>query len=649
VVAFVPGAAWGAPVPLAAPPARLDVGAPVSAVAAALTGGVAGIPGGLRAIGVDLGGGMRLAGTVALGEGVQPSAIAERPVDDRIDLLVADRAADRLFDVRGDARHGFSITRTVSIGHEPVAMTLGEFDADMFDDVAVADASDDTVTVLPGAAHGGFGAARVFAVGAAPVDVVADRLDGDNYVDLAVADHDASALTVLYGDGKDGILRRSDIPLPGHPVAIANLVNDNSFDFPDLSRDDRADLAVTYDDSAKITVLLGGKRGPRQTATLALPAAGRPTAIATGTFNAHGRVDAAVAQADPGTVTLLLNDGRGHLVPQPPIPMVGQPAALAVTDGAGDDRQDLLIADATGAVEDLVPGDRFLLATGNTVAEAVQASDGLIYYAQKIGSAWRELRVSSAQAPTAPAPRRLAIPPAFFPISVYLGEDSSGRAELSYARCHARRRCRPYAFPLPNGPERPIRIRRPVGCQVDTFARWRAMAVYELSSERRASCPAHARGLWVKASRGAPRLLTTRLETLDFIHDRQVAWTEFRRRPGGNFTFRVRMSSLAGPAITVDHSDAAGCDLGFHFGGPVYDHGYLYWTQECSSSLAGDFQHFKRARIRTPRCRSVISDFVASQEPDFAVDNGEVFYSIGTSLLQVTPKLRWPTARCAAR
>jgi hypothetical protein len=167
-----------------------------------------------------------------------------------------------------------------------------------------------------------------------------------------------------------------------------------------------------------------------------------------------------------------------------------------VTDGAGDDRQDLLIADATGAVEDLIPGDRFLLATRNTSA-AVEASGGVIYYAQKIDRGWRVLSLPSAPAPAAPA-RRLAIPPAFFPISVYLGADSAGRTELAYARCHARRRCSPYAFRLPNGPERPIELRRPEGCQVDTFARWRAMAVYELSSQRNGSCPTRARGFGSK-------------------------------------------------------------------------------------------------------------------------------------------------------
>jgi hypothetical protein len=525
-------------------------------------------------------------------------------------------------------------------------MTSGEFDADAFDDVAVADAGDNTVTILPGSAHGGFGTSREFAVGAAPVDVLAERLDGDNYLDVAVADHDARALTILHGDGKGGVLKRSDVALPGHPVAIADLTNDNSFDFPDLNRDDRADLAVTYDDSATVTVLLGGRDGPRPTATVALPAAGRPTAAVTGTFNAHGRVDAAVAQTDPSTVTLLLNDGHGHLIPQPPIPVAGQPSALTVIDAAGDDRQDLLVADATGAVEDVVPGDRFLLATGRTAAEAVEAVDGLIYYTQKIGRAWREMSLPSAPGPAAPTPRTLAIAPAFFPISVNLGEDSTGRTELSYARCHARRRCGPYAFRLPNGPERPVRVRRPTGCQVDTFARWRVVTVYELSSERKRSCPARARGFWVQKGRGAPRLLTNRLENLDFIHGNRIVWTDYRRHRGGDFTFRVRLSSAAGQAVTIDHFNAADCDLGFDFGGPVYDHGFLYWTKECSSSVFGGFQQFNRARIETPRCASVKNDLVASDEPDFAVDGGQLFYSTGSSILQVTPKPSWPAPHC---
>jgi len=153
--AVMPGAAWGA-VPLAAPPARVDVGGPVSALGTFFPGGFAGIPGGLRLVSLGLGGDLRASVAVSLGDGVQPSAITERAADDRIGLLVADRAGDRLFVVRGDARHGFSVSGTVGVGHEPVAMSVGNFGADGFGDVAVANSGDNTVTVLPGQAHGGF-------------------------------------------------------------------------------------------------------------------------------------------------------------------------------------------------------------------------------------------------------------------------------------------------------------------------------------------------------------------------------------------------------------------------------------------------------------------------------------------------------------
>ena len=143
-------------VPLAAPPARVDVGGPVSALGTFFPGGFAGIPGGLRLVSLGLGGDLRASVAVSLGDGVQPSAITERAADDRIGLLVADRAGDRLFVVRGDARHGFSVSGTVGVGHEPVAMSVGNFGADGFGDVAVANSGDNTVTVLPGQAHGGF-------------------------------------------------------------------------------------------------------------------------------------------------------------------------------------------------------------------------------------------------------------------------------------------------------------------------------------------------------------------------------------------------------------------------------------------------------------------------------------------------------------
>ena len=160
------------------------------------------------------------------------------------------------------------------------------------------------------------------------------------------------------------------------------------------------------------------------------------------------------------------------------------------------------------------------------------------------------------------------------------------------------------------------------------------------------SCPARARGFWVQTRLGAPRLLTNRLENLDFIHGDRVVWTDYRRHRGGGLTFRVRLSSAAGRVVTIDHFNAADCDLGFDFGGPVYDHGFLYWTKECSSSVFGGFQQFNRARIETPRCASIKNDLVASDEPDFAVDGGQVFYSTGSSILQVAPKASWPAPHC---
>src|SRR5438552_965673 len=77
----------------------------------------------------------------------------------------------------------------------------------------------------------------------------------------------------------------------------------------DFNGDGHQDLAVAYEGSG-VAVLLGDGAGAFQDQTL-YASGGGPVAVAVGDFNGDGRPDLAAANADNGTVGVLLGNGSG--------------------------------------------------------------------------------------------------------------------------------------------------------------------------------------------------------------------------------------------------------------------------------------------------------------------------------------------------
>ena len=631
---------------------RIVLGGPATAIAQDIYGGatVDG-PGALCGLSIRADGGLRASWTHALGTGAQPAALAMTTGSgSRPELLVLDRASDRVLILSGKTLRGLALVGSLPTGHDPAAMTWGNPNSDQFSDLLIAAAGADAVTVWSGGRSGTFGSTRLFATGSRPVDVVSARLDARDYDDdLAVANAGSGTVTVLHGDGKGGMRRGGDIALGGEPFALAPFYDEGPETPISLNGDELGDIAVLDRRSALVTILLGTKNGPRVATRLPLPASGRPTAIAVGYFNRDENLDAVVAQSEPGSVTVLLSDGRGHLSPQAPIPVSGQPSAMLARDVAGDSRDDVLVVDQAGAVDSIVFGDR-LVALGLTAS--IRAVAGNLYYVQRVDARWRVRRVAQATGPSLQAPQAIPIRASAHPVSLYTGRDPVGRPELTYVRCsRSRHHCAPYAWRLPDGPETAIRPTRPVGCAVAAFGRWRDLSAYELQSSRRGSC--HAPGLWVKASHRRLRRLVRNPVALRLVHRGRVAYVDARRNKYGNQTLRLRLASNHG-ITTLDSGEAGGvgCDSGFTFVGPVVDDRHLYWVADCHSSLGSDagYENLKRARVSAPRCASSLSGSTIGDIPlaeDVTVERGRVFYTSGyPGIFELSEPPRWPPARC---
>lgn len=140
----------------------------------------------------------------------------------------------------------------------------------------------------------------------------------------------------------------------------------------DCNGDGNLDLAVANQNPGSITILPGDGPG-HFTAVAASTATGsnKPYALAVGDFNGDGISDLAVANEDSNNITVLLGDGTGRSTATAVSPAVeGSQASIAVGDFNGDGHLDLAIANQGGLSVTILLGD----GTGNFTANAATPS-----------------------------------------------------------------------------------------------------------------------------------------------------------------------------------------------------------------------------------------------------------------------------------
>jgi FG-GAP-like repeat len=267
-------------------------------------------------------------------------------------------------------------------GQSPTSVAIGDFNSDGRPDVVVANARDNSASVYLGNGDGTFVPAARSPVrvnrnpfptpclftkcGSVPLAVAVGDFNGDGTQDLAITNiplNDlcsigsvlggiCSSVAVLLGNG-DGTFQDSNQFDPGGRLPTSVTTGD-------FNNDGKQDLVVTNLKSSTISILLGDGSGRSFTHASRSPVSvGRgPAWVTKGDFNGDGTLDLAVANADEGTVTILLGNGNGTVSPAAgsPFDAGARPIFIAVADVNRDGKVDLAVADYTDSVVSILLG-----------------------------------------------------------------------------------------------------------------------------------------------------------------------------------------------------------------------------------------------------------------------------------------------------
>jgi len=300
----------------------------------------------------------------AAGNNPESVAVADFNGDGRPDLVVANYGAGTVSVYLNTAAAGatapaFAAPVTFTVGYQPISVAVGDFNGDGRPDLAVANVGADTVSVLldttaAGATAPSFAAPVTFAVGNAPRSVAVGDFNGDGRPDLVVANDQSNTVSVLLNTMSAGATAPSFAPqitftVGAYPFSVA---------VGDFNGDGRPDLAVANSTGAgTASVLLNatpaGATAPAFAVQQTFAVGNDPVSVAVGDFNGDGRPDLAVANANDGTASVLLNTtptgaGTPAFAAQQTFNVGAYPTSLAVGDFNGDGRPDLAVSNSNG-------------------------------------------------------------------------------------------------------------------------------------------------------------------------------------------------------------------------------------------------------------------------------------------------------------
>lgn len=296
--------------------------------------------------GIDFGSPLRSNGGQAPG----PMILTNLDGDSHGDLVFCDAASTTVTLLYGSATtsgsFGGKVTLALGSNRYAYGAAVADFNGDGEPDIAVAASGGTDLLIFFQNASGGFtGVTPVsLPLGATPYCVAAAALSGGSQ-DLAVG-LSTGQLAILKGNG-DGTFQAA--------VSYACGTAPSAVKVADLDGVNGPDLAVTdYGAASSVLVFLNGGSGAFAAGVSYATGDAYAQDVAIGDLNGDGKPDLAVANSgfpgDPGSLSVLFNNGSGAFGAATTLPGLYGPLSVAIADIDGDGLNDLVSADGTGVV-----------------------------------------------------------------------------------------------------------------------------------------------------------------------------------------------------------------------------------------------------------------------------------------------------------
>ncbi len=354
----------------------------------------------------------------SVGDGPSSAFVTDLNKDDSMDIVTTNHDSDDISVLLGDGSGDFTeaTSSPFSVGGDPISVFVSDLYGDGNMDIISANFNSDDVSVLLGDGSGDFTEATnsPFSVGFRPTSVHVSDVNRNGNLDIVTANWGSDDVTVLLGDGINAFTEATNSPFSvgdkptravvtdvnndgDMDIVTANKFNndvmiflgDGSGDFTeavnspfsignspfsvvasDLNKDGNVDIVTAIQDGDTVSILLGNGRGDFFTSNKnmvrfyeiensPISVGSGPWSVVVSDLNEDGNMDIITSNTISHDVTVLLGDGSGDFteVPNSPFSVGYGPYSLVISDFNGDDKRDIVTANAFSHDVTLLLGD----------------------------------------------------------------------------------------------------------------------------------------------------------------------------------------------------------------------------------------------------------------------------------------------------
>lgn len=226
-------------------------------------------------------------------------------------------------------------TISIRAGMGPTEVIVADVNGDKKPDLVALNTVGNTVSVLLGTGKGTFEAARDYPVsGQTPSAVAACPLGKGALPDLVTANLGTSDISVLRNDGAGHFNAPAHVQSGAGTIYIA---------CADINGDGLNDLITVSVADSRIHIFLNKKDGSGFSAGITVPIEGvMPKMVVAADINGDGRPDLITSNAGSGSVSVLVNDGKGGFAKARTYEIDSSLTFIAVSDVNNDGHPDVI-------------------------------------------------------------------------------------------------------------------------------------------------------------------------------------------------------------------------------------------------------------------------------------------------------------------